>query len=820
MTETRRGRQQSAKQTSGMAVKITGIVFWGLAAIGLALATLMLHDLELETRHHYTMVTNELGAEIHEHLARHHIVDPHAAITTLRTLLAEHDVRAIELRVGTTRLLVGTKPQNPYELTRRIDLDGTGARPASIAYVHAYYDNLDQTMLARRKRLLVTMGVAFLLFGFTLQWILKFILTRPILRMVETAQAISDGDNTPRFDESRTDELGYLATFINKSLDYLTAQRNELADAVERVRQSETELFEEKERAVVTLHSIGDAVITTNADGTVDYLNPVAERLAGLSLDSVQGRPIGKVLQVIDEVSGEPLENPVERCLAGREEPDTPRNCALLRPDGRRIAIADSAAPIRDRKGHLIGAILVFQDVTPTRKLARQLSHQATHDVLTGLFNRLEFERQLTTALESARTEQAKHALCYLDLDQFKIVNDTCGHVAGDELLRQLAVLLQKTVRSSDVVARLGGDEIGILLKYCELEVARNVAENIRSTIKAFRFAWEDRTFEIGACVGLVAVVPDSRSVTELLSAADMACYAAKEHGRNRVHVFQAEDRELERRRGEMQWVSRITDAIDNDRFCLYYQPIVPLDGPDQPLYEVLIRMRDEDGTVIPPMAFIPAAERYGLMTAIDRWVVARTFDYASGLQVGRSPFNCTINLSGQSMGDDTFLEYVLNELQRSGAPPEQICFEITETAAVANLARATEFITTLRERGCRFALDDFGSGLSSFGYLKNLTVDFLKMDGCFVRDMISDPVNEAMVKAINQIGHVMGIRTIAEFVESPAILDALRRIGVDYAQGFHVSEPRSMDEWMEFAAEGPSNKALEQRAGGRVKAG
>ncbi|MEJ2344004.1 MAG: EAL domain-containing protein [Gammaproteobacteria bacterium] len=790
------------RHLSGIATKITGIVFWGLVVTGLGLAVVLLGDLQRQTVAQYHTLTDEFAGDLRRTLEQDPGLDPQPIARRLRNLRTNHKLSAMELRLPHANVVAGVPSPDDYAVVRTIHL-GSGA--GGTVGLRVYYPNLDNVMAQQRKRLLITMGAAFLLFGFVLQWVLQRVLTKPIMGLVATAQEISDGDNSRRFDELAADELGFLAKFINKSLDYLTAQRNELSEAVQRIRQSEAELFQEKERAVVTLHSIGDAVITTDAGGFIEYLNPVAERLAGLDLSTVRGSHIERALQIVDENTGRPMENPVVRCLRSQTVIERGQHTALRRPDGRQVAIADSAAPIHDRKGRLIGAIMVFQDVTPTRKLARQLTFQATHDSLTGLFNRHAFENQVKTALESARRERSEHVLCYLDLDQFKIVNDTCGHVAGDELLRHLAGLLRKTVRDTDVIARLGGDEIGILFRYCALDEARSIADGIRAAIKAFRFAWQDHTFEIGACIGVVPVTNDSRSVADLLSAADMACYAAKDLGRNRVHVYQPDDRELERRRGEMRWASRITEAIDENRLSLYYQPVVALDGNSPPLYELMVRLREQDGRLVPPMAFIPAAERYGLMSAIDRWVVAQAFGYVSRA-AGCGGCACTINLSGQSLGDETFLSFVVGELERTGCAGERICFEITETAAVANLAGAAEFIATLRARGCRFALDDFGSGLSSFAYLKNLKVDFLKMDGGFVRDMLNDPVDRAMVEAVNHIGHVMGIRTIAEFVEDQQVLDALRELGVDYGQGFHIAEPRPMDQWQEFV---PADRLL-----------
>lgn len=429
-----------------------------------------------------------------------------------------------------------------------------------------------------------------------------------------------------------------------------------------------------------------------------------------------------------------------------------------------------------------------------------RLSYQATHDALTGLVNRREFERRLEKALFSAREEGRVHALCYLDLDQFKIVNDTCGHVAGDELLRQLTVLLQSKVRDADLLARLGGDEFGVLLENCPLEQAQVVADLLRQTVKDFHFVWQGKPFVIGVSIGLVPLNQDCESLASVLSRADTACYTAKDLGRNRVHVYRAEDSELALRQGEMNWVARITHAIEENRFRLYYQAIMPLSHSDREgeHFEILLRMLDDAGELIPPMAFIPAAERYNLMPAIDRWVVSTAFGLYWKI-FPRTALNrrhtCTVNLSGPSLCDDYFLEFIKRQFSLYQVPYDHICFEITETAAITNLSSAMEFIGALRNLGCRFSLDDFGSGLSSFTYLKNMPVDYLKIDGSFVRDMVDDPMDAAMVESINQIGHVMGLKTIAEGVESDEILAKLRVIGVDFVQGYTIERPKQLED-------------------------
>ena len=560
-------------------------------------------------------------------------------------------------------------------------------------------------------------------------------------------------------------------------------------------RRTERELFREKELAQVTLESIGDGVIRTDVHGVIEYLNPVAEELTGWPGGEAVGRPILEVFRIVDEVSRRALPDPVRRsrrekasfCLTGR-------TTLLHRDQAREFAIEVTVSPIRDRDHAIIGTALVFRDVTELHVMARQMAYQATHDPLTGLINRREFERRLEQALTGARELGRRHALCYLDLDQFKIVNDTCGHAAGDELLRGLSVQLAACIRGTDILARLGGDEFGALLKNCSMERATQIADSLRRTVCEFRYRWREKTFVIGVSIGMLALDADTRGLFDALSAADSACYVAKDEGRNRIHVFEIGDSALVRHRGQMQWAQRIRQAINEDRWQLWLQPYRPLASAAHDTArpaEFLLRMVGEGGEIVPPREFLPAAERYHLMPEIDRWVVRAVFSaIEAGHPMVRDLTLCGINLSGQSLGDETLLGYVVERLEQGGIPAGRLCFEITETAAIANLSHAMRFMSVLREMGCRFALDDFGSGLSSFAYLKNLPVDYLKIDGTFVRDMVEDPIDHAMVEAINQIGHVMHMRTIAEFVEDEATLEALCLLGVDFAQGYVIARP------------------------------
>ncbi len=569
--------------------------------------------------------------------------------------------------------------------------------------------------------------------------------------------------------------------------------RSQLRPIVRKMLVSEDALSHEKERLRVTLESIGDGVITTDTDERVTYLNPVAETMTGWRTQEAKGLPLSEVFRIVHEETRHVAKNPVEAILHGHKLAKLPNHTVLIRRDGAECAIEDAATPILNQDKKIIGVVLVFHDVTAARKMTAEISYQATHDALTGLLNRREFERRLSQSLQSGHREGKRHALLYLDLDQFKVVNDTCGHVAGDELLRQLTTVLLKHTRQNDALARLGGDEFGVLLDSCPPDVSLDIAEALRNAVCNFRFAWQNKTFSIGASIGLVNFGDGGLSLENILSAADAACYVAKDRGRNRIHVYYAEDTDLVKRYGEMSWISRIQAALDENRFMLYTQKTVAIGAnkEDGDHHEVLIRMRDETGDLVLPMAFIPAAERYNLMPALDRWVIQTAFaQYAKDRKHGRMIRMRAINLSGASIGAPHLLAFIRKQFEVFQVPPEIICFEVTETSAIANLSQAAILIRDLKALGCRFALDDFGSGMSSFAYLKHLPVDFLKIDGSFVKDMIDDPIDRAMVEAINNIGHVMGIQTIAEFVSNKEILEALEQIGVDFAQGFGIEEP------------------------------
>ena len=573
-----------------------------------------------------------------------------------------------------------------------------------------------------------------------------------------------------------------------------------ILDITER-KSSEYELQQEKERAEVTLHSIAEAVVTTDVNGQIEYLSPRAEELTGWDCQMARGLPVTRVFSLFSDDSQSLVEEAVNRCLREHETHAPNSDVRLDRNDGKQYMIRYSASPIMSNADTPLGVILIFHDLTDTRKMEQQLSYVATHDALTGLLNRSEFERQLDASIEYAGKSGDEHVLLHVDIDQLKVVNETGSHDAGDDLLRRCSNVFNDCLRDSDAIARLGGDEFGALLKNCTIDSAKVLAGKILSAVKELRFTSGDRVFEISASVGLTLVGEHSRGATQAMSEADLACQAAKDLGGNRAHIYTSSDEELMRRQDEMQWVSRISEAILANRLVLYCQLISPLKPQDNDSlhFEVLVRMKDEQGNLIMPDRFLPAAERYNLITGVDRWVITHSFEWYSQ-HCERSPEQCadvmSINLSGMSICDPAIQRHIMIAMRKYGIPPDSICFEITETAAISNLSAAADFIHELRKLGCRFALDDFGSGLSSFGYLKNLPVDYLKIDGSFVRDMDTDDVNHAMVSAIQQLGSVIGIKTIAEFVENDIIIEMLSELGVDYAQGYALSMPQPLDDF------------------------
>lgn len=561
-------------------------------------------------------------------------------------------------------------------------------------------------------------------------------------------------------------------------------------------RRLTAELAQQHELLRVTLQCIGDAVITTGADGKVTWLNPVAEQMTGWPVAQARSVPLGQVFRTIHEETRVPLEG----CLDSTQA-QTPLNRLSLQPvllarDGAEYGIQASAAPIRDGASRVLGTVIVFRDVTEQRRMSREMNHRATHDSLTGLINRPEFEARLRRVLHLVHQEGGQHALLYIDLDQFKLVNDACGHAVADEFLEQIAKLLGEGVGAGDTLARLGGDEFGIILEHCSDARARQVAQQVCDVMDGFRFTNSGRRIRISASIGLVPVDDRWESTAAILQAADISCYAAKEGGRNRVHFWSEGDEVLHTRHDEMRWVTLIEEALDENRFALFAQRIEPLQRKFVGMHaEVLLRMIHREGTVVPPGAFFPAAERFHLASRIDRWVLKHVIAWMTALPSLEGIEKLSVNLSGQSVGDRSFHAWAMQILSEAGpAVCARLCIEITETAAVTNLADAALFIEELRVAGVRIALDDFGAGSSSFGYLKTLAVNYLKIDGQFIHDLVVDPLNAVTVRCFVDVARVMGIETIAEFVDQPETLVRLGELGVDYAQGFLLHRPAPID--------------------------
>ncbi|MCK5326026.1 MAG: EAL domain-containing protein [Woeseiaceae bacterium] len=559
----------------------------------------------------------------------------------------------------------------------------------------------------------------------------------------------------------------------------------------------EVSLSRSKRQAQYTLESIAEGVITTDNDARIDYMNRAAETLVGTSRDDAAGHKVGELFTLVDDTDRRPLGDPVDRCLAMRRRVNMGRRAVMVSRDGEHEhSVELSASPIRGPGESISGTVVVFHDVGELRGLTRQMSYQATHDPMTGLVNRREFERRLDEAMDSAHSEEAVHMLFYMDLDRFKAVNDSCGHLAGDNMLREVASLIKDQVRDSDFVGRLGGDEFGALLIGCPIEKARQIAMDICNAIADYRFVWKDKIFNIGISIGLVEISHVSGTVQDLMSAADSACYVAKQEGRGRVHIYSARDEAIARERGDIQWLQELQSALHEDGFELAVQPIIAMtSGADSgPALEILIRLPDGRSRAPDTADFLRPAERYQLMPQIDRWVVNATLSAISGGELKLAgQRSCAINLSGQTIADEAFLGFVVEALDRTGVSPSSICFEVTEKAILANIQQAQRFIEVLHGIGCEFSLDDFGSGMGSFASLKHLPIDYLKIDGMYTRNLQTDEVNQEMVAAMIKLARTMKFRVVAEQVEHQEDFDWLRDVGVDFVQGHFVESPMNL---------------------------
>jgi len=794
--------QEEQKFEVKLPARITGLVFWGLVFVGLLIAVIILQksesDLVAESYKNTRLIAFEIE-EIAEEFSNPPVLETASGRVRAKVLqrLDEFGFHAARFSEGDYFLSMGeiVSDDDKYEYTLHYyPKSSTELQQIKLAL---YAKSTKKATAEIRKNFLLSIGFGVFVFGLFLQRVLQKMLSEPFQKMVATAEKFSQGDNNVRFDEKRQDEFGYLGKFINNAIDSILSSKDELIFALQRAEASEVALGVEKERAEVTLYSISDCVISVDVTESIVYLNPASEKLLACKSEDVCGKTFRNVFNIVEESSGEAIDDPLQKCFASGKIVHLPDHSSLITRDDHVVSIEASIAPMKSDSGEQMGAVIVMQDVSHTRRLTRQLSYQASHDLLTGLYNRRKFEENLEEILINVREDNKQHALFYLDLDNFKIVNDTCGHVAGDELLKQLPALFNEVLRSGDLIARLGGDEFGIILQSCGLRQAANIADKIRQKIKDYRFVWDDKTFEIGVSIGVIGINADNAEMSRILSSADVACYAAKDGGRNRVHIYEPSDEAVSERYGQMHWTARISKALEEERFQLYQQPIVGVSDNDRSHLEILLRMIDENGNLIPPGAFISAAERYGLMREIDRWVISKVFEFI-GKNDPADPIKGTnrvfaINLSGDSINDITLLNFILQEKEKYDISLTNVCFEITETAAINNLSKATVFINELKTHGCQFALDDFGSGLSSFAYLKNLPVNYLKIDGSFVKDVSRDKIDRAMVESIQQIGEVMKLRTIAEHVEDEETLRVLEDIGVDYVQGFYLGRPEAI---------------------------
>jgi len=596
-----------------------------------------------------------------------------------------------------------------------------------------------------------------------------------------------DGDERTRWVEA----TGMRISFRGKAV-LLTIARD-----ISYRKSVEATLSQGRRQAQTTLESLSEGVITADTRGRIDYLNSSAEKMVGISREQALGKPFGDVVHLIDESDRRNLGDPISRCLAKQQSISLGRRALLMKDDGNNeISIDANASPIIGPDESVLGAVLIMRDVSELRGMAREMSYQASHDALTGLVNRREFERQVTRALGTMKDDDSHHVLCFLDLDRFKVVNDTVGHMAGDNLLREVATLIRQQVRDSDVVARLGGDEFGVLLLKCPLDKARQITEDICAGISNYRFSWQDQVFDIGVSIGVVEITHASTTLEDLMGAADSACYVAKQQGRGQVHVYSARDEAQARQRGEIDWLHKLQTAIREERFELYTQPIISVSGrvPSGPAVEVLLRMHDPVEGLVPPAQFIRAAERYQLMGTLDRWVVQATLgSIGSGAIRLPDERSVAINVFGQTLLDGDFLGFVVDALDHSHVDPSMLCFEVTEAEVLRDFECAHRFIDVLHGMGCCFALDDFGSHIGSLSSVQGLNIDFLKLDGTYTHDLINNAVNQEVVGSVTRLSRAVGFKVVAEQVEDQQSFDTLRDLGVNFIQGNFVEPPHSL---------------------------
>lgn len=707
------------------------------------------------------------------------VLDSNQIQTQLDSLIRLQDIEHVNIKVSknirwqagapkSTRII---KRNYPLTYQHKNTIHNVGTLEVHAALNAVYTRIIDKVLLI----LISNAFKTFLVAGFSIL-LFYYLVTRHLYRLLNRVQNFRVTDVNLPLKLSRGSGLN------NKpdELELLVLAFNQLQLEV---TESYQKIFKEKEKSQVTLNSIVDGVIVTDKSGLVESINPVAENLTGWSKIEAIGQPVSNVFNIIDETTRAAVFSPVKLAVT-RKKTQSFDKIILINRKGDETAIEDSAAPIIDKDGNIIGTVLVFHDVTNARKLTQELSWNASHDPLTHLTNRREFENKISQAINACPTHQTTHTLLFLDLDQFKKINDSCGHTAGDALLRQLSSLLETEIRKSDTLARLGGDEFGVLLEECTTEKGTEIAEQLRKIVESFRFTWKDKIFRVGVSIGLVQITKNS-IVEDSLHHADLACYQAKASGKNCIHIYQ--DKEGQKEKGDLLHFNSIINALENNQFELFAQPIVFSTSLQIHHYEILIRLYTESGDIILPNEFIASAERYGVMSNIDRWVIQHSFEWLAAQET--NTLNIAINLSGASLADTQLPQFITQLFSETKISGHQINFEITETTAIANMSQALRLINDLKKLGCTFSLDDFGSGLSSFSYLQVFPVNYLKIDGALVRDIIKNPVDHAMVQAIHQIGQVMNIETIAEYVESKELVTACQDIGINFLQGFETGQ-------------------------------
>jgi diguanylate cyclase (GGDEF)-like protein/PAS domain S-box-containing protein len=652
---------------------------------------------------------------------------------------------------------------------------------------------IDRGFLSQELRIVTNQGLLYItlaiLLGALFAWLAVRQMTRQLNRVAAAAERIAEKDFNVDLPEPKSkDEL-------SKMIRAFKVMSQSIQEHIDELQKSNELIYNEKELAEVTLRSIGDCVIVTDADGNVKFINPPTEEILQYTNLEASGKKVKELFTVFNERTNQELEPPLYTSIREGKVIWLSNHTLLVNRYGRRYSIEDSSAPIRNAKGEIEGAILVFHDVTEKKKRALKIKWQATHDALTKLHNRIAFETILENTVQQVVRENSEHSLLFMDLDKFKVINDTAGHLAGDEILKQAAFVLGKSIRKNDYLCRFGGDEFGLILFDCTADLAKKLAQKLIDTILEHTFYWNNKSFKVGLSIGIARIDPKNTDVTALLSRADLACYLAKEKGRNRYYVAKVSDLEHLDNMDELNWISRITKAIKDRNFVLYIQKIKDLDA-DNDHYEILLRLIEEEKTVLYPDLFIPHAERHNLMPKIDRYVIEEFFHWFSLHRNTLSDqLSFSLNITGQSISDPEFIDDILLLVDKYEMECSRVIFEITENTAISNINEAQSFFNTLSAIGFRFALDDFGTGLSSFAYLKLLPIAFLKIDGVFVKDILVDEIDRGMVESIHKIGSLMGLKIIAEYAETDEIISELVNMGIHYAQGYAIEKPHPLDD-------------------------